>query len=144
MTGKKHLKFEKVWNTIRPLFKTSEATREHLFYGVVLQHSCWVPPKAWLTILKTLLDQKPFWSIKLQFLITRAFARPINSAKAKRNFATHSDLSAEITDPQKTFECSEMWLTLLQIPQQLSIKNLFAKVKLNKYLTQGLLPGNLI
>ena len=67
----------------------------------------------------------------------------------KRSFATHSDLSVEITDPKIQLKpWSEMWLTLLEILHQLSIKSLFRERNENwdKYQSQFiiLMPENLI
>ena len=56
----------------------------------------------------------------------------------KRNFATHSDLSAEITDPERHLKpWSEMWLTLFEILHQLSMKTMFEKVKLRQVPVTG-------
>ena len=65
--------------------------------------------------------------------------------EAKRISATHSDTSVEIMDPRRHLKpWSEIWLTLFEIPQQLSIKSLLKKSNWDKYLPQGLIPENLM
>ena len=61
------------------------------------------------------------------------FTANILNTEAKRNLATHSHLAVEITDPKRHLKLwSEMWLTLLKIRHQLSIKSLFEKINMRQ------------
>ena len=61
-----------------------------------------------------------------------------SNTKAMRMFATHSDLSVEITDPGCHLKpWSKVWSILEKLHQQLSIRSFFEKVKLRKLHVTG-------
>ena len=61
------------------------------------------------------------------------FCHVLLQTQLKQNFVIHSDLSIENTDLNRQLQPqSEIWLTLLEILNQLPIRSFFQKVKLRK------------